>query len=189
MNSITLNVAANGAAATAQTGNFSYFYCRNLTTPVQVSFDGTAWFNLNLNDNLGPINPTPTRVWFRSIVGLASSVTFDYSNTPIAAQSVAQKVASTYAISSVKVLGTVGGAWQAIPSGDGGHQRKHLLLTLDATAGAGVAVIAVLGSNIIFTQVTISTPFIFETDASFQCYGTGAAVGKNLYVGEIYYNA
>ena len=188
-NTVTVKAAAGGVPGTATVQMAGcMFYCNKSGGVFDVKFgDGLKmpWdAGFKLHDAAAPFE----KVMFYNNSTLDISISFFIGLGSVDfVGSAYSQVASTYAKSSVKVLGAVGNAWTPIPTGDAGHRRKQLLLTLDSTAGSGAAVIAPTGSNIIFCQVTVGAPLIFETDDAFQCYGTGTAVGKNLYVGELYY--
>jgi hypothetical protein len=153
-----LKIAADGSLAQVSTGNFQYFCCRALDNPCEVSFDGTMWRTLQLNDNIGPITPTPTRAFFRALNGQAATVTFDYSNTPLKVQSTLQKNASTYSKGTVIAVG--GGVVTYIPGTDNGHQRKFIIM------GALSTVVQFLDANgNVMGEIGDATSQPIETDA------------------------
>ena len=181
-------VGRSPGTATVQMSG-SMFYCNKSGGIFDVKFgDGVKipWdAGFKLHDAAAPFE----KVMFYNNSANDIAISFFIGNGSVDFVGAAySQVAATYAKASVKVLPAVSGAWIQIETGDAGHRRKQLLITLDSTAGAGAAVILPAGDFHVFCQVTVGSPLIFETDDAFQGYGTGAAVGKNLYVGELYYS-
>lgn len=190
MNS-TIQIPANGQSVQASLGNFSFFYVRAATNSFQISFDGTTWQNANLNDNFGPLKPSPARVYFRALNGLASNVSFDVGTSPTTPQSTSQRDASTYAKGTYIPAATlpngtvaVPGAGTKIPSGDNGHQRKQITFTTQADPNGKVIILDANGNQ--YCVVTPAAPQTFLTDAIF--YAVATTTLADLVIGETYYN-
>lgn len=179
-------MANDGSIARAQTGRFSYIRFSTLSNPVQVSFDGTTWLNVKLNDQLGPVSPDPNQVYFRAIGGQAVAVTFDYDNQPFTSNSADTRAMSTRAVGSYfNYAAVVAGG--VIVGVNNGNRRKSIIFT---TAWPNAEVVIKDMAGVAFTLISYGLPPTpIETDASFKfVYGAGALGQCDLYVGEIYYN-
>ena len=174
----TSNILANGTPVLENVGSFRYLIIRSATASFQFSTDNSNWRAARLNDSFD-FPSLPDKIYLRALDGLASAVTFEYSNTPLTAQSTSQMVASTYIKATPHTMAP--GDDLNIPTGDNGHSRKGIVFSVDA----GNVAILDSGSNI-FCYIVPGAPLYFETDAAFKahCY-----IAATLSVGEIYFNS
>jgi hypothetical protein len=185
-------LTADGKVIQTITGPFQYIYFRSVTGASQYSFDGQNWFQVNLNDYLGPIPTKPTRVYFRATGNIAVNIAFDYSMSPFGAQATQQKNQSTYPYGTNFASGTLppnGGNGAPIIGVNNGHQRKTILFTVlipqssvILTDGFFTPIGAVFAGN---------PPFPIDTDGTIlvKAGNFNVSIGApDLIVGEIYYN-
>jgi hypothetical protein len=198
MNTRTVAINANGQVSQEIVGDFKYLRIQSATVAFQLSFDGGTWVNAQQNNQWGPI--TGTRVYFRALNGLASAVTFVYSDQPFTSQDTAVLNAATSVLGNLGVpagTGAAGGlpacdanGWLQITNGlnlkvsgtNNGHRRQLIVFavqsgtyTLSVTDANGCAVVNVVAGNII----------AIATDSDL--YVSGAGGLSKVTIGQFFY--